>query len=323
MNRRPETAPGTAPATGAPRNGAPGTDAPGTERRIHPGLRALASSARTVWGNRKARIGLIVIGLLLLVALLAPLLAPYGPTDNSFDRSQDASLQHWLGTTAAGEDVLSQLIFGARISVLVGFGAGFISTLIAVIVGLTWGYLTVFAADAINFLVNLFLVIPGMPLMIVVATYLSNGGISVIIVVIAITGWAWGARVLRSQTATLRSRDFVQSARFSGERAGRIIFREILPNMTSLITGSFFGAATAAILAEAGLEFLGLGDSSVVSWGTMIYWAQNSNALLTGQWALLFAPGLCIALMATSLTLINFGVDGISNPRLREGSTGR
>ena len=88
--------------------------------------------------------------------------------------------------------------------------------------------------------------------------------------------------------------------------------------MTSLIVGSFFGAATAAILAEAGLEFLGLGDSSIVSWGTMLFWAQNSSALLTGQWSLLFAPGLCIALLATSLTLINFGVDGISNPRLRE-----
>jgi peptide/nickel transport system permease protein len=140
-----------------------------------------------------------------------------------------------------------------------------------------------------------------------------------IIVVVVITGWAWGARVLRSQTQSLRSRDFVTAAVFSGERPFRIVFREILPNMTSLIVGSFFGAATAAILAEAGLEFLGLGDSSIVSWGTMLFWAQNSNALLTGQWSLLFAPGLCIALLATSLTLINFGVDGISNPRLREG----
>jgi peptide/nickel transport system permease protein len=111
----------------------------------------------------------------------------------------------------------------------------------------------------------------------------------------------------------------VTAAVFSGERPFRIVFREILPNMTSLIVGNFFGAATAAILAEAGLEYLGLGDSSIVSWGTMLFWAQNSNSLLTGQWALIFAPGLCIALLATSLTLINFGVDGISNPRLREG----
>ena len=109
-------------------------------------------------------------------------------------------------------------------------------------------------------------------------------------VVVAIAGWATGARVLRSQTQSLRSRDFVTAAVFSGERPVRIVFREILPNMTSLIVGNFFGAATAAILAEAGLEFLGLGDSTVVSWGTMLFWAQNSNALLTGQWVLLSPP---------------------------------
>jgi peptide/nickel transport system permease protein len=156
--------------------------------------------------------------------------------------------------------------------------------------------------------------------MIVIAAYLQNGGIAVIIAVIVVTGWAWGARVLRSQTQSLRGRDFVTAAQFSGDGATRIVFREILPNMTSLIVGSFFGAATSAILAEAGLEFLGLGDSSIVSWGTILYWAQNSNALLTGQWILLFAPGLCIALLAMSLTLINFGVDAVSNPRLREGA---
>ncbi|MFC7375046.1 ABC transporter permease subunit [Brachybacterium sp. GCM10030268] len=307
---------------GAPGDRGSAAAADATAQR-HPALAALAGGLRTIWGNRKARIGLIILGIFVVLAVLAPLLAPYDPKDNTFERNLDASAQHWLGTTAAGEDVLSQVIYGARISLVVGFGAGGISTVISVIIGLTWGYMRGILADVVNFIVNLFLVIPGLPLMIVVATYLSNGGISVIIVVIAVTGWAWGARVLRSQTRTLRSRDFVESARFSGERAPRIIFREILPNMTSIIAGGFFGSATAAILAEAGLEYLGLGDSTVVSWGTMIYWAQNSNAMLTGQWALLFAPGLCIALLATSLTLINFGIDGISNPRLREGSTGR
>lgn len=307
----------------SPHDGDPtgGRDAAAPDRR--PALAALASGLRTIWGNRKARVGLILLGVFVVLAVLAPLIAPYDPKDNTFERNVAGSAQHWLGTTAAGEDVLSQVIYGARISLVVGFGAGGISTVIAVIIGLSWGYMKGILADVVNFVVNLFLVIPGLPLMIVVATYLSNGGISVIIVVIAITGWAYGARVLRSQTRTLRGRDFVESARFSGERAPRIIFREILPNMTSLIAGGFFGSATAAILAEAGLEYLGLGDSTVISWGTMIYWAQNSNAMLTGQWALLFAPGLCIALLATSLTLINFGIDGISNPRLREGSTGR
>lgn len=301
------------------------TEASGTPpvRNGGAGRRSITGALRTVWGNRKARAGLIILAIFLIMAAFAPWLAPYAPTDDGFDRNAAPSAAHWLGTTGAGEDVLSQLVYGARISVLVGFGAGGIATLIAVLIGLSWGYVRGWIGEVINFVVNLFLVIPALPLMIVIAAYLSQGGISVIIAVIAITGWAWGARVLRSQTTSLRARDFVTAARFSGDSAGRIVFMEILPNMISIIAGGFFGSATAAILAEAGLEFLGLGDPSVVSWGTMIFWAQNSSALLTGQWAVLLAPGLCISLFATSLVLINFGIDGISNPRLREGSTGR
>ncbi|ROS65396.1 MULTISPECIES: ABC transporter permease [unclassified Curtobacterium] len=282
--------------------------------------RSIARQFGVVWSNSKARIGIIILAVFVLVAIFAPLLAPYGASQNGFARSADATADHWMGTTAAGEDVLSQIIYGARISVMVGAVAGILSTLVAVAIGLSWGYVRGWIGEVIGFIVNLFLVIPGLPLMIVIAAYLQNGGIAVIIAVIVVTGWAWGARVLRSQTQSLRGRDFVTAAQFSGDGATRIVFREILPNMTSLIVGSFFGAATSAILAEAGLEFLGLGDSSIVSWGTILYWAQNSNALLTGQWILLFAPGLCIALLAMSLTLINFGVDAVSNPRLREGA---
>ncbi|MBT1624271.1 ABC transporter permease [Curtobacterium flaccumfaciens pv. oortii] len=282
--------------------------------------KSIAHQFGVVWSNSKARIGIIILAVFVLVAIFAPLLAPYGASQNGFARSADATADHWMGTTAAGEDVLSQIIYGARISVMVGAVAGILSTLVAVAIGLSWGYVRGWIGEVIGFIVNLFLVIPGLPLMIVIAAYLQNGGIAVIIAVIVVTGWAWGARVLRSQTQSLRGRDFVTAAQFSGDGATRIVFREILPNMTSLIVGSFFGAATSAILAEAGLEFLGLGDSSIVSWGTILYWAQNSNALLTGQWILLFAPGLCIALLAMSLTLINFGVDAVSNPRLREGA---
>jgi peptide/nickel transport system permease protein len=284
-------------------------------------LRTVGRMFGVVWSNDKAKIGIVVLGFFVLVAAFAPLIAPYAATDNSFERNLDPTGAHLMGTTAAGEDVFSQLVYGARISVVVGFVAGALATLVAVLVGLSWGYTRGWISEVIGFVVNLFLVIPGLPLMIVIAAYLQNGGFAVIIAVIVVTGWAYGARVLRSQTQSIRGRDFVTAAAFSGDSAPRIVFREILPNMTSLIVGSFFGAATAAILAEAGLEFLGLGDTSIVSWGTMLYWAQNSNSLLTGQWVLLFAPGLCIALVALSLTLINFGVDAVSNPRLREGTS--
>jgi peptide/nickel transport system permease protein len=289
--------------------------------RVNP-LQVVWRAVATIWSVPRARIGVILLAVFVVLAIFAPLIAPFSPTDNGFARSANPTAAHWLGTTAAGQDVLSQLIFGARVSVFVGFVAGLLSTVIAVLIGLSWGYIRTFGGDVINFVVNLFLVIPSLPLMIVIAAYLQNGGIGMIILVVVPTRWAWGARVLRSQTQSLRSREFVTAAIFSGDSVGRIVFHEILPNMTSLIVGSFFGATTAAILAEAGLEFLGLGDPTTVSWGTMLFWAQNSNALLTGQWVLLFAPGLCIALLATSMTFINFGVDGLSNPRLREG-TGR
>jgi len=286
-------------------------------------LRVLGRAVGTIWSEPKARFGVILLAAFVLLAIFAPLIAPYNPHVNTFPRNENGSAAHPLGTTGVGQDVLSQLLWGARVSVSVALVAGLLSTLVAIAIGLSWGYVRTFWGEAVGFIVNLFLVIPSLPLMIVIAAYLHSGGIGVIVFVVVITGWAWGARVLRSQTQTLRSRDFITAAKFSGESPSRIVFREILPNMTSLIVASFFGAATAAILAEAGLEFLGLGDPNTVSWGTMLFWAENSNVLLTGQWIQPFAPGFMIALFAVSMTFINFGVDGLSNPRLRERKAAR
>lgn len=313
----PPTPPSTPTASASPAAMAPA--APSSSGVVR-ALQVFGRSFGTVWSNGKARVGLVILAVFVLVAIFAPLIAPYSPHANNFPPDTGGSSAHLLGTTGAGEDVLSQLLYGARVSIVVGFVAGGLTTLVAVAVGLSWGYLRGWLGDVVNFVVNLFLVVPGLPLMIIIAAYLQNGGLKMIVLVVVITGWAWGARVLRAQTQSLRSRDFVTAALFSGESATRVVFREILPNMTSMIAGSFFGAATAAVLAESGLSFLGLGDPFTVSWGSMLYWAQNSNALLTGQWILLFAPGLCVALLATAMTLVNFGVDGLSNPRLREGN---
>lgn len=225
---------------------------------------------------------------------------------------------NWLGTTGLGQDVFSQLIYGTRVSLLVGLGAGALATLVAVTLGLIAGYRPGVVDEIIGFVTNLALVIPGIPLMIILAAYLSGRSVWTVVLVVALTSWATGCRVIRSQTATLRTREFVTSAAFSGERLLRVAFREILPNMTSLVAASFFSAATAAVLAEASLEFLGLGNPATVSWGTILYAAQQQNALLTGQWLMVLVPGLAIVLLMVSLTLINFGVDALSNPRLRE-----
>ena len=214
--------------------------------------------------------------------------------------------------------MFSQFLYGARVSLLVGLSAGLGATLIAVVLGLIAGYRPGAVDNVLSFITNLALVMPGIPLMIILAAYLSSHSVWTIVFVVAFTAWATGSRVIRSQAITLRTRDFVTSAVFSGERLGRVVFREILPNMTSLVAASFFATATAAVIGEASLEFLGLGNPATISWGTILYQAQQQNALLTGQWLMIFAPGLAIALLGLSFTLINFGVDALSNPRLRE-----
>jgi peptide/nickel transport system permease protein len=281
-------------------------------------LRFLGRALRTLWSNRKARIGLIILGFDILVAALAPLLAPHSPSATDFPPYQNPSGTNWFGTTGNGQDVFSQMIYGTRVSLLVGLTAGAAATLVAVTIGLIAGYRPGVVDEVLSFATNLVLVIPALPLMFILAAYVPSRSVWTIVLVVAFTSWAWGARVIRSQASTLRNREFVTSAVFSGERLFRVVFREILPNMTSLVAGSFFGAATAAVMAEASLEFLGLGNPNTVSWGTILYYAEQQNSLLTGQWMLVFAPGLAIALLALSFTLINFGVDALSNPRLRE-----
>ncbi len=281
-------------------------------------VRFIARALGTLWSNGKARIGLVILGVDILVAAFAPLLAPHSPTATDFTPYQNPSATNWFGTTGNGQDVFSQLLYGARVSLLVGLAAGAVATVVAVTIGLIAGYRPGLVDEVLSFATNLALVIPALPLMIILAAYLPSRSVWTIVLVVAFTSWATGARVIRSQANTLRTREFVTSAQFSGEQLSRVVFREILPNMTSLVASSFFSAATAAVMAEASLEFLGLGNPNTVSWGTILYYAQQQNALLTGQWVLVFAPGLAIALLATSFTLINFGVDALSNPRLRE-----
>ncbi|MEP6696585.1 MAG: ABC transporter permease [Pseudonocardiales bacterium] len=304
----------------------PPPEAPGRATQIPIGgpsavpgpLRFLGRAVRTLWSNGKGRIGLVLLALIAATALLAPVLAPHSPKATSFPPYLNPNGTNWFGTTGNGQDVFSQMLYGARVSLLVGLTAGLAATLVAVTIGLIAGYRTGVIDEVLSFITNLALVIPSLPLMIILAAYVSHRSVWTIVIVVAFTSWATGARVIRSQALTLRNREFITSAVFSGERLFRVVFREILPNMTSLVAGSFFGAATAAVLAEASLEFLGLGDPNTVSWGTILYYAQQQNALLTGQWVIVFAPGLAIALLALSFTLVNFGVDALSNPRLRE-----
>ncbi len=277
----------------------------------------LANVARALLSNRKALAGATLLALFTIVAVFAPLIAPYPPQADLFDQILPPSRGHLLGTTGNGQDIFSQLVWGTRQSLLLAIVAGLMATIISVLVGVTAAYLGGGWDHLLNLITDVFLVIPTLPLMIVIAAYARSGGVLVLIVVIVITGWSYGARQLRSQALTLRNREFLEAARVRGERSLYIIVFEILPNMTSLIVANFLGAALYAVLAAAGLQFIGLGDSNDLSWGTMLFWAENNGALLAGSplWAI--APGICIAALGASFALVNYAFDEISNPALR------
>ena len=272
-----------------------------------------------IWSSKKARAGIIIVAIYVLVAIFAPLIAPYSPTDGSFVPLEPPSREHLLGTNVGGQDIFSQLIYGTRVSLLVGLLGGTLATVIALVIGMTAGYTEgTIVDDILSFFTNVFLVIPVLPLIITLVAYSDVRGIGLIVGVIAITSWAGAARGKRAQIITLRNRDFVTAAKFSGEGSLRIIFAEIMPNMTSLIAAAFVGAATGAIAAEAGLAVLGLGSSDSVSWGTILYQANAAGAASQGLFAWVFVPGLVLAVLITAMLLINFGVDLLSDPHLRE-----
>jgi len=277
----------------------------------------LASLGLALLRNRKAMAGVILLAFFALVALLAPVIAPYDPHALRFDPILQPSFAHLLGTTSFGQDIFSQLVWSTRQSLLLAIVAGLMATLIAVIIGVSAAYLGGVTDHVLNLLTDVFLVIPTLPLMIIVAAYAKGGGVLVLIAVIVITGWSYGARQLRSQALSLRNREFLEAARVRGERSLYIIVAEVLPNMTSLIVAIFLGAAVYSVLAAAGLQFIGLGDPNDLSWGTMLYWAQANGALLAGSPIWVLAPGICIAALGAAFALLNYAFDEISNPALR------
>lgn len=270
---------------------------------------------RALLGHRRAAIGLAILGGFLLTALFGALLVG-DPTNMVAVPLEPPSWQHLFGTTGQGQDVLAQTIAGARTSLLIGFTVGFAQVAIGALLGTTAGYFGGWVDDVLGLLINVFLVMPGLPLMVIIAAYLPAGPLTIAFVLI-VTGWAWSARVIRSQTLALREKDFVLAAVVSGESHLRIVVSEILPNMTSLLASSFIGATIYAIGAEVGLEFLGLGDVSRVSWGTNLYWASNDSALLTGSWWTFVPTGACVALVGFALAMVNSAIDELGNPRLR------
>ena len=280
----------------------------------------LVSGLHTVWKmmtmNRRVAVGSTIVGFFLLVAIFGPLFMPFNPSSTSKLFLTPPDMMHWLGTTNVGEDIFSQMLYGTRTSVFWGFTTGILVTLLSVFVGLVGGYFGGWIDDILTMLTNVSLVFPALALAIVLAAYFPRGPLTISLVIV-FTNWAWGARVLRSQTLSMRSREFVTAARASGESSWRIIFYEILPNEIGLIVAGFVSTTIYVILAWAALEFLGLGDTTTPSWGSILYSAQQTGALGSGYWWWFIPPGICIAILGTGLSLINFGIDEMADPRLR------
>lgn len=270
----------------------------------------------------KVIVGLSILAFFVLLMIFGPYLAPYDPNNTNFAPLLTPSAHHWFGTTSLGQDIFSQTLVGARATMVVALIAGLVATALSIIIGVSAGYLGGYTDDGLSLLSNVFLALPGLPLLIVIDSYLpvdSRSNSLVIGLIISLTGWAWGARVLRAQTMSLRNRDFVESSRIIGERKLRIMFSEVAPNLLPILASSLLFTILYSIGAYVTLAYIGLTSSAVWNWGTMLFWAQANNAPLSGEWYWFVPPGICIALVGTSLALLNFGIDEFINPRLRAG----
>src|SRR5438874_3558417 len=298
--------------------------------------------------------GLVILGVFGVLAIVGRWIAPYSP--NATDQLHwvkhvlvpgtgpgtgfaapyyplplPPSAAHLLGTTVFAQDVLSQLLSSAQATMFVGLLAAAIATLLSVVFGVSAGYLGGAADEGLSLVANVFLAIPGLPLLIVLADYVPSAGSSILLValIIAITAWAYSSRVLRAQTLSLRNRDFVEAARVSGEGRLRIMVAEVLPNLIPIVAASFLFTTLYAIYAYVAIAFLGLAGSPTAdppglwNWGEMLREGFANNAIRGGWWWWWAPPGLLVALLGTGLALLNFGIDEFINPRLRTAGLSR
>jgi len=282
------------------------------------GARSLRRMARAVTANRKATVGIVLLLLFCLVGAFPGVIAHDNPNAEIYQRSLGTpSAQHLLGTTSFGQDMFAQVIYGTRPVLLIAFGVGLGATILAMLIGVAAAYLGGVWDGALSLFIDVLLVIPAFPLLIIIGSYLHGATTGVMIAVVTAVSWSYTARQLRAQALSLRGRDFLEAARVRGERALYVIVVEIIPTMTSLLVASFLTNALYAVLFSSSLEFIGLGDPNQVSWGTMLYWAENNEAFQTGLPLWIIVPGLCIVALGAAFALLNYAFDEIGNPALR------
>lgn len=277
-----------------------------------------SSLYRFLASSPQATVGLILILIILVMTLGAGFFTDHDPMfryANEYHTPPNSTFI--LGTTRLGRDVFAQTLYGGRISIFVGVLAGGIAVTLSLVIGITAGYFGGIIDQIINTIINIFMVIPQVVLLLIIASMVGGVTPLIIAIIIGITSWPFGARILRAQTMSIRNREFVYASETLGESKWRRLFVEVMPNMLSIISSNFVGTMIYAIMAQAFLEFLGFGDPFSVTWGTMLYNAQTTGALDSGIWWELVGPCVSIVIFGTGLTLINFSIDEISNPKLK------
>ncbi len=284
-------------------------------------LKQLRKGFQVLLENNKSKAGFIMLLGFAVFSIVGIFYQPYPPEAYLFKKSLGPSFSHLLGTTFYGQDIFSQLIAGAAPTLMVGFVVGILGTLIAVAVGVTSGFASNRVNNIITSIVNLFLVIPGVLLIMLLGSYFmaikANLGYLPIIIILVISGWAFGARTFRSVTLSVAKRDYILSSLLIGESRISIIFRQITKSILPIIVASFFFTSMYGVMGLTFADYLGIGNMAQVNWGTMLYWSMQSDAYLTGAWSWILPPSILISLLMFSFILINFGMDQVANPALR------
>jgi peptide/nickel transport system permease protein len=292
------------------------TVGPLLKERLSPTVRRLMDFWGLYKGSRIGMLGLFFILAFIVLAVLAPWIAPYDPRGLVGTPFQPPTSGHLLGTDQLGRDIYSQLIWGSRISLLVGLLASAFSVAIGTAIGLMSGYYRGPPDSILMRITDLFITLPNLPFMLILAALIGRS-VWNIIFVIAVTGWTGTARMVRSQTLSIKERPYIEAARSVGARDGHILVRHILPNVFPLVFANAIVGIVDAILAESGLSFLGLGDPTKPSWGLILKYANEAGALATGRWWFIIPPGVCIMLVAIGFAFSSYSLDQILNPRLR------
>ncbi len=252
--------------------------------------------------------GLFLFTFFLILALFPSLFAPYSPTER-FVPYESPSSAHILGTNDIGNDILSELIYGARISIMVGFASACISTVIGLIIGLCSGYFRGTTDELLMGFTDVVLTIPKIPLIIIIGAFL-HPSIWTLILVLGLLSWESIARIVRSKTLQIREAGYVKSARCMGFSSFHIMVSDIFPNLVHVLLPKFMLATASAMISEASLSFLGLGDVSMKSWGIMLSFAFSRGGFIRDMWWWYIPPGVCITLCVMSIALIGFGFEG-------------